>query len=395
MTSQESTRRRRATARALWLVAGRELRESARRRSTWVSLALVFIGGLALVIVPDLLDGDDRRTVATAGSVPEWFATGLDEAQGSTGLRTQLVDAADRSSLETEVRDGRADAGVDFGTDPPTVVVQTVGDDGLTTLLGQVVSTETLRAELVDRGLSTAEVTAALTGAAPEVRELQTDQAGRSAVAFVASLVLYLLLLLLTTAVASGVAIEKSKRISEVLLAVVEPTALLFGKIVGVGLVGVMTLAAGALPVAADLLLGGELPPGTGVTLAGTAAWFVLGLALYLSMAAGLGALVDRQEQVGSAMAPLSILLIAAYFAGVGAADTPLGAVLSIVPFTSPMVTPARLALGEAGPAELVASLATLVATVLLVGRLSTVVYRRAIVRTGRRLTLGEVLRRS
>ena len=121
----------------------------------------------------------------------------------------------------------------------------------------------------------------------------------------------------------------------------------------------------------------------------------MLGLALYLSMAAGLGALVDRQEQVGSAMAPLSILRIAAYFAGVGAADTPLGAVLSIVPFTSPMVTPARLALGEAGPAELVASLATLVATVLLVGRLSTVVYRRAIVRTGRRLTLGEVLRRS
>jgi ABC-2 type transport system permease protein len=360
-----------------------------------VSLVLVVIGGLALVVVPDLLDGDDRRTVATTGAEPAGFATSLDEAEDGAGLSIRIVSVSDRSALDEQVRDGRVDAGVDFSSDPPTVVVQTVGEDGLTTLVSQVVSAESLQAGLIDRGLSTAEVEASLAGAAPEVRELRAEQAGRSAAAFVVSLALYLLLLLLTTAVASGVAIEKSKRISEVLLAVVEPTALLFGKIVGVGLLGVVTLAAGVLPVAADLLLGGELPPGTGITIAGSAAWFVLGLALYLSMAAGLGALVDRQEQVGSAMAPLSILLVAAYFAGVGLADTPLGAVLSIVPFTSPMVTPARLALGEAGPAELVASLAALVATVVLVGRLSTVVYRRAIVRTGRRLTLGEVLRRA
>jgi ABC-2 type transport system permease protein len=361
----------------------------------WVTMALVFAGGVALVVVPDLLDGNEERTVATSGTVPPGFEPALDAAEDSVGLRTQLVAAEDRRALESQVRDGRADAGVDFGTDPPTVVVQTVGDDELAAVLGQVVNVEVLRGELADLGLSPTEVRQALVSAAPQVRELEADQGGRSAVAFVASLALYLLLLLLTTAVASGVAIEKSKRISEVLLAIVEPSALLFGKIVGVGLVGVLTLAAGVLPVAVKLLLGGDLPPGTATTLAGGATWFVLGLALYLSMAAALGALVDRQEQVGSAMAPLSILLVAAYFAGVGLADSPLGAVLSVVPFTSPMVMPARLALGEAAPGEVAASLVVLVATVVVMSRLATVVYRRAIVRTGRRLKLGDVLRRT
>jgi ABC-2 type transport system permease protein len=119
----------------------------------------------------------------------------------------------------------------------------------------------------------------------------------------------------------------------------------------------------------------------------------VLGIALYLTAAGGLGALVDRQEQVGSMVVPLSIILVAGYLVGVSAADSSVGAVLAIVPFTSPMVMPARLALGVAGPTEVLVSLVVLTMTVMVVARLATVVYERAIVRTGRRLTLREVLR--
>ena len=59
--------------------------------------------------------------------------------------------------------------------------------------------------------------------------------------------VLYLVLLFAIQA-ANGVAIEKANRISEVLLAIVKPTAP-FGKIVGVGIVGLAGQAAGAIPV--------------------------------------------------------------------------------------------------------------------------------------------------
>src|SRR3546814_19716449 len=94
--------------------------------------------------------------------------------------------------------------------------------------------------------------------------------------------------------VANGTAIEKSNRISEVLLAIVRPGALLFGKVLGVSIVGILTLAAAIVPVLVKLLSGGDLPDGLGGGLAGGAAWFVLGLATSLVAAGALGALVGR-----------------------------------------------------------------------------------------------------
>ena len=67
--------------------------------------------------------------------------------------------------------------------------------------------------------------------------------------------------------VANGVAIEKANRISEVLLAIVRPGPLLFGKVIGVGLVGIATLAiaaaaaAGAAAASAATCLPGSAPP--------------------------------------------------------------------------------------------------------------------------------------
>ena len=54
---------------------------------------------------------------------------------------------------------------------------------------------------------------------------------------------------MLMIGVANGTAIEKANRISEVLLAIVRPAALLFGKVIGVGVIGILTILAGAIPV--------------------------------------------------------------------------------------------------------------------------------------------------
>jgi ABC-2 type transport system permease protein len=193
--------------------------------------------------------------------------------------------------------------------------------------------------------------------------------------------------------VASGVAIEKANRISEVLLAVVRPTALFFGKVVGVGLAGLAGLAVGGIPVAVKAVASGDLPAGLGSAVAGGLPWMLLGLVLYLTTAGALGALVERQEEVGSVLMPLSLLLIATYVVAQSAAGGGFGSVLAIFPYTSPIVMPVRLALGDASAGEIVASLAVGVVTVAFALRLGAAVYRRGIVHTGRRLHLGEVLR--
>ncbi len=207
------------------------------------------------------------------------------------------------------------------------------------------------------------------------------------------SLVLYLVLLVLTIQATNGVAIEKANRISEVLLAIVRPGSLLFGKVVGVGIVGLAGLAVGALPIVVKVVAGGDLPAGLGPALAGGAAWIVMGLVLYLTIGGGLGALIERQEEAGSVQAPLSLLLVSAYLLATSAADSSVGTVLAIFPLTSPIVMPSRIALGVASTAEIVASLVVGMVTVVIVVRLGAAIFRRGIVHTGRRLRLHAALR--
>jgi ABC-2 type transport system permease protein len=378
--------------RNLRLVAGRELREALRRRSFWIVIALSFLGATAAMVLPEVL-GDDHTTyqVATVDGSPT-----LDHALQAAGesaevtLEVHAVD--DRAAAEQAVADEDADVAAIAG-DQPEVIVQGEGSDTVIGLVRQALSVDGLATELHDAGMSDGEVEDALAAQSPEVVRLDTEESGRRAGAFVVSLVLYLLLLMLMIGAANGTAIEKANRISEVLLATVRPGSLLFGKVIGVGLVGILTITAGALPVLVKVLVGGDLPPGAGAAVAGGAAWFVLGLALYLTIAASLGALVERQEETGSVIAPLSMLLVGTYIVAQSAADTPLGTFMAYFPLTSPLVMPSRLALGVASPFEVVASLVIGVLSVVLVVRVGAVVYRRGIVRTGRRLRLREVLR--
>jgi ABC-2 type transport system permease protein len=58
------------------------------------------------------------------------------------------------------------------------------------------------------------------------------------------------------------------------------------------------------------------------------------------------------------------------------------------------MVMPTRTAVGAAGGFEIAVSVLGVAATAAALVRVGSVVYRRAIIRTGRRLKLREVLRR-
>jgi ABC-2 type transport system permease protein len=262
-------------------------------------------------------------------------------------------------------------------------------------LVSQALAVDHATSTLAAAGLDPAEVASALAPPRVELDELQAGRGGQIAAAAIVSLGVYLLIFMLTAAVANAVAIEKANRVSEVLLAVMPSRALFFGKVIGIGLIGVVPFICGALPIVVKLVAGGSLPPGTAAVIAGGAAWFVLGAALYLLVAGALGALVERQEEVGSAMSILSILLVSSYVVGQSAADSPLGAALAYVPFSAPMVEPARLALGASSPAEVVISLATSLVAVIVAARFASTIYRKAIVRTGRRLHVRDVLRAS
>ena len=377
--------------RTTWLVVEREVREALRRKGIWALIGLVFLGSTAVVVIPEVLpDRDATADVALVGEDTIDVTTAL-EAVPDPDITVTPVD--DRAAAAASIEDGDADLAVLLRTDEvPELLVE--DDSGeLVTIVREVVTNRVAATQLAREGIDLDEVSAAFAEASPEISLLDAQQAGREGGAFALTIVLYLVTVILTAQVASAVAVEKSNRVSEVLLAIVAPRSMLAGKVIGIASIGMLTLLAGALPVLVRFVLGGDLPDGLGRTIVVSAAWFVSGLVLYLTIAGALGALVARQEEAGAVVTPLTMLLVAGYLVAISSGDSVLGLVLGIFPLTSPMVAPYRIAVDAGSTVEYVVSIVVLVATVILVGRWSVVVFRRGIVRTGERLRLREVLR--
>jgi ABC-2 type transport system permease protein len=376
--------------RATWLVVEREVREAARRKGVWALVGLVLLGATALVVLPEVIpDRSGTADVVLVGA----DRIGATEALGAVPEPDIAVSSvADRDAAILAIEQGEADLALLL--DEPGGAELLVEQDGteLVVIVREVVASRVAAPRLASEGIDLDEVSAAFADATPTVTLVDAEQPGRQGAAFALTMVLYIVTVLLTSQVASAVATEKSNRVSEVLLAIVPPRSMLAGKVIGVGCIGLVTLLAGALPIVARFVLGGDMPDGIGRTLLVSGAWFLAGLVLYLTLAGSLGALVARQEEVGAVVAPLTMLLVVGYIVAISAGDSIVGMVLGLFPLTSPLVAPYRIAVGAGSLVEYVASIVLLLVAVVVVGRLATVVFRRAIVRTGDRLKLRDVL---
>ena len=193
---------------------------------------------------------------------------------------------------------------------------------------------------------------------------------------------------------------EKTTRISEVLLAVLRPTQLLIGTVLGVGLLGLVQVLALGLPVVVGLALGGgiDVPIAASGDIALGVVWFVLGLALYAFVFAALATLVQKVTEVGAATMPVNIALIGSYLLAVIVAannpTAPASVIASLVPFSAPMVMPIRWATGFVPGWQLVLSMLLTAATAVLLALLASRIYGRGLAMTGRRVNLREAVRR-
>jgi ABC-type transport system involved in multi-copper enzyme maturation permease subunit len=184
----------------------------------------------------------------------------------------------------------------------------------------------------------------------------------------------------------------------ELLLTTVSPRRLLAGKVLGIGLLGLaqLVLAGGAALIAGQLAGGVGLPSAAPETVALVVLWFVLGYIFYSVAFAAAGALVSRQEDLQTAMAPINFLLIAAFYVALIVANgNPNGTVARIAAFLpplAPMVVPARMVLGDMGVVGLLAAVAVdLLATAGLI-LLAARIYERAILRVGAPVKLRRLL---
>jgi ABC-2 type transport system permease protein len=386
---------------SMWLVARREITERVRERSFLVSGALTLVIVAAAAVVPALIGGDDTDTykVGVAGPEQRLVAAAAGAAGEDLQVKIEPRRVRDKAQAEALVRDGDLDAALLEGR---VVVSDKELPDKLDSALQvgqrQVATGATLRRQ----GLSESATRQALDPAPLQAETLSgdDDEDQKRFIALAAGILLYMQLLTYGLWVATGVVEEKSSRVVEILLSTLSPRALMAGKIVGLGLLGMgqlllvvavglaLALATGSLEARA-----GDISPALLVLL-----WFPLGYALYASLYAAAAALVSRQEDMQSATTPLTILILASFFLSFSALDDPggtLAQVASLVPFSSPLVMPGRMALGEATPVEVAVAVLLIVATTILLVRVGARVYAGAILRTGKPVKLLEALRTS
>jgi ABC-2 type transport system permease protein len=378
------------------LVAGRSLVDGARSRTVRITTLVLLLVGLAVVFVPRLLGGDaPTYTLASVGEPSVEIRAQLDAAGDAAGFRVEYVSVPDAAAVEAEIREGDATVGL-VGA---TVYVRTDAPGAVAVLLGQSVMAAERTDLLRDAGLTPAQIAEVSSVALPDQVEVGPVQdEGRAAVGFIVGIVLYLAIMFSGQIIAMNVGVEKSTRIAEVLLAVLRPSQILVGNVLGIGVQTLAQLLVLTVPILVALTVtdGLDIPTVAAGDIALGVAWFVLGFLMYAFLFAAAAALVDKVTEVGSAIMPVTVILVLAYLGAVIVVQQDPGSALSVAlsmfPLTSPMAMPVRWSSGMVPEWQLIASMLLALGAAVLLAWFGSTVYRRALVITGRRLRLGEVL---
>jgi len=250
-------------------------------------------------------------------------------------------------------------------------------------------------------------------------------------IGFAMGFLMYLVIIIYGTSVMKGVSEEKSNRIVEVILSSVKPFQLMLGKIIGIGLVGLtqfiiwIMLSAGTyfvfmlvLANFADLsALQSSLPQQANMDTQMMQAqqmaevirnfpikWLLLiflfyflgGYMLYASLFAAVGALVGEENDSQALVFPVTLPIIISFFMLFALFENPSGQMAtwaSILPFSSPINMPARLAFGfdQVPIWQLILSIALLILGFIFTTWIAAKIYRVGILIYGKKISLKEV----
>lgn len=350
---------------ATWLVAEREIGSKLRSRTFVVSSILLVLIALAAVLWGGFSAG---REEAIEVAAPADAAAQLQEVPG-----VEVVDVADRAAAERLVRDGEVEA---------AVVVDPGSPVGLTIVADSEVPAGLQQALAVQ----------------PEVELLDPDAMNpliRYFVAFGFGIVFFMAAMTFGATIAASVVEEKQTRVVEILISAIPTRVLLAGKVLGNTALAMGQILSLVTVAVLGLVITGqtELLAGLGAPVVWFAVFFLFGFILAAALFAATGAMVSRQEDIGSTTGPVTYLVMAPYLIVVFFNDNPVVmTVMSYVPFSAPVGMPVRLFFGEAQWWEPLLSLGIMLATCAAVIALGARIYENSLLRTGGRVRLREAL---
>ncbi|MGM0846372.1 MAG: ABC transporter permease [Bacillota bacterium] len=209
---------------------------------------------------------------------------------------------------------------------------------------------------------------------------------------------IYISVIVYANMIAMEVATEKSSRVMEILISSVSPVKQMFAKILGIGLVGLtqltvlLTVGYVALTSKADSEMGGvmeffglnDIPVGIIIY---AILFFLLGYFLYATLAALLGSLVSRIEDVQQMVMPMTFLIMIGFFIafyGLGNPEAGFITATSYMPFFTPMVMFLRVGMLNIPAWEPILGIGVLILSILILGWFGARIYRGGVLMYGK-----------
>jgi ABC-2 type transport system permease protein len=232
----------------------------------------------------------------------------------------------------------------------------------------------------------------------------EAAQMVRLASAYGMLMLFYVTLLMWGVSIMRGVVEEKSSKIVEVLLSSVNTRQLLAGKVLGIGAVALTQYLVWATAAVISYMVLANSPMELGDILSTLSIWtlvaflgyFVLGYFFYAAVFAAMGACStsdqDMQQFQQVAVIPAVLGLLVSFYAFTNA-DTLLTTILSMFPPWAPFVMIVRTSVMTPPLWEIVASVASMLAGILLMTWLAAKIFRVGILMTGKKPTFAEIFR--
>jgi len=237
-------------------------------------------------------------------------------------------------------------------------------------------------------------------------------------------MIMYMAMLIYGTLIMYGAIEERSTRVVEVIISSVRPFDLLMGKVLGIGLVGLVQMMAWMIMIVSGLLLASpiigmfidpgvqnlsdvasnqeilsraniSLPQVSPILMTGFLFYFIGGYLLYGGLFAVVGTLVDSPQESQTLLLPLIMpMIITIMFLSpiIMNPDGGLSIGLSLFPLTSPVPMVVRLAMGNVPAWQLLLSYGLLVLSFLGSIWISARIYRVSLLMYGKKISFKRII---
>ena len=213
---------------------------------------------------------------------------------------------------------------------------------------------------------------------------------------------IYMITLTFGSMVANSVIEEKTNRIMETLITMAKPMELFFGKVLGVCAVGLtqilILLGAGFIMLKTSgfsMEVIESLNLNVSIILS-FIFYFLLGYLTFSMLYAAVASLATSPQDVNSSMGAITMVFVVVFLIAMNCMfniDTTFAKVMSYIPFASPLIMFERIVLSNVGFIEIIITTIINIGFIIIVGVISSKLYRRGTLHYGNKISLMKALR--